>query len=82
MALNVQSKILMSQGDEAGSLGGVVSNVIMGPGSFSPATASMKVMLEGKPAVSQGAQTFHNGDAAFNTIGLCSMGGQTTVMVE
>jgi hypothetical protein len=81
MALTAQSKFPMSQGDEVGTAGGVVSNRFIGPGSFSPAAGSTKVMFEGKQAVSMGAMTFHNGDASFNTTGQCPMGAQTKVMV-
>jgi hypothetical protein len=81
MALNVQSKILMSQGDEAGTAGGVISSRFMGPGYFSPASGCPKVMFEGKLAVAMGAMTFHNGDASFNTTGQCPLAAQTKVMV-
>jgi hypothetical protein len=80
-ALNVQTKFPISNGDEPGVAGGVVSNRFIGPGWFSPAAGVMKVLLENKPAVAQGAMTFHNGDAAFNTNGSCPMGAQTKVMV-
>jgi hypothetical protein len=81
-ALNVQSMVPMSQGDEPGTGGGVVSNVFCGPGSFCPASGSLKVMLEGKPAVAMGAQTQHNGEGAFNTMGQCPMAAQSKVMVS
>jgi hypothetical protein len=81
-ALNVQSKVPMSQGDEAGTAGGVMSGQFMGPGTFSPATASFKVFFEGKNAVAMGAMTFHNGDAVFNTTGMCSVAAQAKVMVN
>jgi Domain of unknown function (DUF4150) len=42
------TKIHMSNGDEAGSAGGVVSSKIMGPAMFK--TGSPKVLFEGKPA--------------------------------
>ncbi|MDR1085535.1 MAG: DUF4150 domain-containing protein [Deltaproteobacteria bacterium] len=80
--LTAQSKVPMSQGDEAGTAGGVVSGKFIGPGTFSPATASLKVFLEGKRAVSQGAMTFHNGDALFNTTGSCPMGAQVKVIAN
>jgi uncharacterized Zn-binding protein involved in type VI secretion len=82
LALNAQSKVPISSGDEAGVAGGVVSNVFIQTGSFSPASASMKVMVQGKPAVAMGAQTFHNGDASFNTMGMCPMGQNTKVIVN
>jgi hypothetical protein len=82
MALNAQSKFPLSSGDEAGVAGGVVSNVFIGPCSFSPASGSKKVMIENKPAVAMGAMTFHNGDASFNTNGQCPLAAQAKVMVE
>jgi hypothetical protein len=80
-SLNAQTKFTLSNGDEAGVAGGVVSNRFIGPGAFSPSTASKKVKLEGKPAIAMGAMTFMNGDASFNTTGLCPMGQNTKVMV-
>jgi hypothetical protein len=79
---NVQTKIPMSAGDEPGVAGGVISNRFIGPCWFSPVSGSFKVMLEGKPALSMGAQTFHNGDASFNTMGICAMPTQPKVMVN
>ncbi|MCA8946990.1 MAG: DUF4150 domain-containing protein [Planctomycetes bacterium] len=43
----VNSQITLSNGDEAGTLGGVVSNVFMGPGTYK--RGSSKVKAEGKP---------------------------------
>ncbi|MDR1081459.1 MAG: DUF4150 domain-containing protein [Deltaproteobacteria bacterium] len=81
-ALNAQTKVPISSGDEAGVAGGVVSNVFIQTGTFSPSSASMKVMIEGKPAVAMTAQTFHNGDASFNTTGICPMGQNAKVMIS
>jgi hypothetical protein len=81
MAVTIQTKILMSQGDEAGTAGGMISNRFIGPGSISPASGSTKVFLEGKMAVPMGCMTFHNGDACFNTTGQCPMAAQAKVMV-
>jgi hypothetical protein len=81
MGVTTQTKILMSQGDEAGVAGGVVSSRFIGPGSISPASGSTKVFLEGKQAVPMGCMTFHNGDASFNTMGQCPMAAQSKVMV-
>jgi hypothetical protein len=76
-ALNVKSKTLISNGNEAGNNGGVVSNKFIGEGEF--IVGSQKVQFESKAAVSQGAQTKHN---TGNTIGICSMAGQAKVMVQ
>jgi hypothetical protein len=81
LALHFQTKVPISSGDEVGTLGGVVSNRFIGPGSFSPAAASMTVMFEGKKALPMAGMTNHNGDASFNTTGLCPMGAQAKVMV-
>ncbi|MDR1578202.1 MAG: DUF4150 domain-containing protein [Deltaproteobacteria bacterium] len=81
-ALNVQSETPMSQGDEAGVGGGVVSNKFIGPGTISPASGSMKVFLEGKAAVAMGAMTFHNGKSCFNTTGMCPLAAQAKVQVS
>jgi uncharacterized Zn-binding protein involved in type VI secretion len=75
-ALNVKSQTFLSNGDEAGVAGGVVSGKFIGPGEF--ISGSQKVQLEGKAAVSQGAQTKHNDG---NTMGMCSLAGQSKVMV-
>jgi hypothetical protein len=82
LALNVQTKFQLSSGDEAGTVGGVVSNRFIGPGSFSPNAGSPKVFVENKMAVPMGAMTFHNGDASFNTTGTCPLAAQTKVMVS
>jgi hypothetical protein len=81
LALNAQSKILISNGDEPGVAGGVGSNRFIGPGSFLPTAGSMKVSFEGKPALPMGGQTLHNGDASSNTMGQCPMSSQSKVMV-
>ncbi|MDR1934305.1 MAG: DUF4150 domain-containing protein [Candidatus Accumulibacter sp.] len=75
-ALNVKSKSLLSNGDEAGTAGGVSSNKFIGQGEF--IMGSQKVQLENKAAVSQGVQTKHNNG---NTVGMCSMAGQSKVMI-
>lgn len=48
----------LSSGDEAGSLGGVVSNMIMGPCEF--LLYSFDVKIEGKGACRLGDPMFHN----------------------
>ncbi|MDR1872386.1 MAG: DUF4150 domain-containing protein [Deltaproteobacteria bacterium] len=81
-AVNVQTEVPMSQGDEAGVAGGVISSQNMGPGTISPSSGSQKVFVEGKQAVPMGANTFHNGKASFNTTGMCPMAQQSKVMVN
>jgi hypothetical protein len=82
LAYTVQTKIPMSSGDEAGVAGGVVSNRFIGPCWYSPSGGSKKVLFEGKPALPMGAQSFHNGDASFNTTGMSSMPTQSKVIVN
>lgn len=75
-ALNVKSQAPISNGDEAGAIGGMVSSKFIGKGEF--IKGSMKVTLQGKAAVSQGALTKHNNG---NTTGMCSVGCQSKVQV-
>ena len=54
-ALNMNSAIMMSTGDEAGALGGVVSGMIKGEIRFRKGSA--KVQIEGSPAVMMTSMT-------------------------
>lgn len=76
-ALHVKSQSTISNGDEAGNMGGVVSSKFIGKGEF--IKGSVKVTLEGKAAVSQGATTKHNDG---NTTGMCSMAAQSKVQID
>ena len=76
-ALHVKSQTAISNGDEAGNAGGVVSSRNIAKGEF--IKGSMKVTLQGKAAVSQGAPTKHNNG---NTAGMCSVGAQFKVQVS
>ncbi|MBO7385910.1 MAG: DUF4150 domain-containing protein [Clostridia bacterium] len=75
-ALHVKSQTAISNGDEAGNAGGVVSSKFIGKGEF--VKGSLKVTLEGKAAVSQGAQTNHNDG---NTMGMNNMAAQAKVQI-
>ncbi|WP_300787984.1 DUF4150 domain-containing protein [uncultured Desulfovibrio sp.] len=75
-ALHIKSATLLSNGDEAGTAGGVASGKFIGKGEFTK--GSQKVSLEGKAAVSQGASTKHNQG---NTTGLCCMAAQARVQI-
>ncbi len=75
-ALHVKSQTAISNGDEAGNAGGVVSSKFIGKGEF--VKGSLKVTLEGKAAVSQGAQTKHNDG---NTMGMNNMAAQAKVQI-
>jgi hypothetical protein len=57
-AVTQDTEITMSSGDEAGSVGGVVSNKIKGPAKFTQ--GSSKVKIEGKGAAYLGAMVAQN----------------------
>jgi hypothetical protein len=61
-AYTAGSKLPMSQGDEAGADGGVISGMIMG--EIAPRTFSSKVSLQGQKAVTLTCMTAHNGASA------------------
>lgn len=76
--MNIKTKVTLSNGNQAGTLGGVVSGKIMGEMTFT--TSSMKVKVGGKPAVYVTCQTTHNGSPP-NTMGSVSAPSQTKVRV-
>jgi hypothetical protein len=61
-AITQSSKLPMSQGDQAGAIGGVVSSMVMGEIQFK--TMSSKVSFEGKKVIVLTATTAHNGSNA------------------
>ena len=76
-ALNQSTKILMSNGDQAGTAGGgVASHKIMGEAAFT--MGSSKVMIGGKPGVRLSCMTTQNNA---NTVGLVAAPSQTVVML-
>lgn len=75
-ALTKSSKISLSNGDQAGVAGGVVSGKMMGPVEFM--MGSMVVKFEGNPAVRLGDATKHNDG---NTVGAVLAPSQAVVMV-
>lgn len=77
-AMNMMSKVLLSNGDQAGAAGGVVSSKISGEMAFIDGSAM--VMVGGKPAVRVTCQTTHNGSPP-NTMGIVCAPSQTQVMV-
>lgn len=77
-AMNLMSKVTLSNGDQAGATGGVVSAKIMGEMAF--ILGSAVVMVGGKPAVRLTSLTTHNGSPP-NTIGVVTAPCQTVVMV-
>lgn len=74
----LKTKTKMSNGDEAGALGGVISGKNMGECGF--LKGSLKVKIEGNPSVRQGDTTKHNGQPN-NTVGTATMAGQFKVNV-
>lgn len=73
------SEIPASQGDEAGSAGGVVSGTVASKVVFRK--ASSKVKFEGKGAVFHTAPTAHNGANANAPVGVHVAPSQTKVLV-
>ena len=74
---NNQSMVTMSTGDEAGSIGGVVSGMIKGPAKFT--LGSVKVSIEGKPAAYHTCPMGQNGTNA-NAMGAQLMPSQVKVL--
>jgi hypothetical protein len=77
-ALNLNSKISMSNGDQAGVAGGVVSNKIMGEAQFT--MGSLTVSIGGAPAVKLTSPTTQNG-APPNAVGVTLAPSQAKVMI-
>lgn len=75
-ALNVESTISMTAGDEAGVAGGVACGQIMGEAKF--VTSSLKVSFEGAFAVRLGDSTTQNSN---NAVGTVLVPSQAVVMV-
>lgn len=75
-ALTKASKIPLSNGDQAGVAGGVVSGKIMGQTEFF--LGSLKVKLEGNPAVKLGDPTKQNDG---NAVGAVLVPSQAVVMI-
>ena len=76
-ALTQGSKLPMSQGDEAGVAGGVVSGMIMGEIAFR--TASSKVAFQGQKVILLTAITAHNGASANAPMGVLLSPSQAKV---
>jgi hypothetical protein len=74
-AINIKSKVSLTQGDQVGAVGGVISSSIMGEGQFT--TGSVITKLNGAPAVVMGmSMTLQNKQ---NTPGTVMLVGQATV---
>lgn len=79
-AVTTKAKIPKSMGDEAGTVGGVVSGQIMGPVKFTQ--GSSKVKVEGAPLVYLTAMTAQNGNNANAPAGLQVAPSQMKVIVS
>lgn len=77
-AVTQATTIPISNGDEAGVQGGVVSNVIMGQTSF--IMGSKKVFLGGAPAMRLTSTTGQNG-TPMNCTGTAIVPSQTKIMI-
>ena len=77
--LTTSSKIPMSNGDNAGVLGGMISNTFMQKITYKK--GSMKVKLQGKPAVQATSITGHNGSNANAPVGLQVAPSQVKVIL-
>ena len=77
-SLNMMSEVLLSNGDNVGAKGGVVSQVMMGPTRYM--LGSFTFMLEGSPAVKLTSMTGQNG-TPMNAPGMCIVPSQVTMLV-
>ncbi|MBC3766670.1 PAAR-like domain-containing protein [Neptunicella marina] len=73
------TQVSMTSGDEAGSVGGVVSNMIKGPAKATK--FSTKVKVEGKNVVYHTCMIGHNGSNANSPAGIHSVPSQMKVTV-
>ena len=78
--LTKQTIIPATAGDEAGAAGGVVSGAIKGPAQAK--TASLKVKIEGNPAVRQGDIWGQNGTNANAPAGIQASPSQSKVTIS
>lgn len=78
-AVQKGTEIPMSSGDEAGSIGGMVSSQIKGPAKYKRASA--KVKFEGKAAAYVTCMTGQNGSNANMPAGAQLVPSQTKVIV-
>lgn len=77
-AHNLLTTIPLSNGDNAGVMGGVVSQIFMGPSKHS--LGSMGVMYCGLPATKLTSPTMQNGMVP-NAVGMTIVPAQTKVMI-
>jgi hypothetical protein len=75
-ALNMNAEIPMTEGDQAGTNGGVTCGMMSGPAKFTE--GSTKVMIAGSPAVRLTTPTSQNQN---NAVGAVLAPSQTVVMI-
>lgn len=73
---NIGTQVLMTSGDEPGSLGGAISHTIKGPANF--IVGSVTTKIGGKPAVKLTSTTMQNMN---NAPGMVVSPSQTSVMI-
>jgi hypothetical protein len=78
--VTLKSEIPRSSGDEAGTNGGIVSGMNMGPCKFQK--GSTKVKIEGQPCVHLTCMSGHNGSSANMPAGAQVAPSQTKVIVS
>jgi len=78
-AFNQKTTFPASQGDQAGTLGGVVSNKIMGKVKYTSGSSS--VYIQGPPAVKLTDASAHNGSPPNAPLGAQIAPSQTKVMI-
>ena len=78
--VTTKSKIPKSMGDEAGTIGGMVSGMNMGEVQFKK--GSSKVKIEGQPCVHLTSITSHNGSNANAPAGTQVVPSQTKVIIS
>jgi hypothetical protein len=78
--LHKGSEIPMSNGDEAGVAGGLVSGTFGQKVAFQLGTMNVKV--EGQPAINLMKPTGHNGASPNSPMGMNSVPGQTKVLIQ
>jgi len=77
--ITLKSKVPRTMGDEAGTVGGVMSGVNMGPASFRK--GSSRVSVEGQDCVHLTSMSAHNGVSANSPAGIVAAPSQTKVIV-
>lgn len=76
-SVNQMTEVMLSQGDDAGLLLGLISEMVMGPTEY--LVGCDTVLIEGMPAQRLTSMTQHNGVAA-NCVGACIAPSQVTIL--